>query len=117
MADTPPESTAEAAPAPAQKPVEIPQALQACVDKIHETIQNDLDDRELVKVLKKHVRKLKEWDTWSEHARNAYAHLIAAEIIHGKAASICIENGIEFEKNGRSEYEHLLHAVQKRTPR
>ena len=54
---------------------------------------------------------------WSEHARNAYAHLIAAEIIHSKAADICIENGIEFEKTGRSEYEHLLRAVQKRTPR
>ena len=107
----------EPAPTPEAKPVEIPKALQACVAKIHETIQNDLDDRELVKVLKKHVRQLKEWDQWSEHARNAYAHLIAAEIIHSKAASICIDNGIEFEDKGRSEYEHLLRAVQKRTPR
>ena len=120
MVDTPAETPSEPAAteaAPEQKPVEIPQALQGCVAKIHETIQNDLDDRELVKVLKKHVRKLKEWDQWSEHARNAYAHLIAAEIIHSKAADICIENGIEFEKTGRSEYEHLLRAVQKRTPR
>lgn len=116
-----PAAPSEAAPVEAaaveEKPVEIPAALQACVAKIHETIQNDLDDRELVKVLKKHVRKLKEWDQWSEHARNAYAHLIAAEIIHSKAASICIDNGIEFENKGRSEYEHLLRAVQKRTPR
>ena len=111
-----PAASIEAAPVE-DKPVEIPPALQACVAKIHETIQNDLDDRELVKVLKKHVRKLKEWDQWSEHARNAYAHLIAAEIIHSKAASICIDNGIEFENQGRSEYEHLLRAVQKRTPR
>jgi hypothetical protein len=114
-----PTTTAAAAPEPAPepKPVVIPEALRGCVDKIHETLQNDLDDRELVKVLKKHVRQLKEWDQWSEHARNAYAHLIAAEIIHGKAASICIDNGIEFEKNGKAEYEHLLRAVQKRTPR
>ena len=105
-------------PAPPEpKPVVIPEALRGCVDKIHETIHNDLDDRELVKVLKKHVRQLKEWDQWSEHARNAYAHLIAAEIIHSKAASICIDNGIEFERTGKSEYEHLLRAVQKRTPR
>ena len=125
MADTPEESTeapATEAPAieagtPEPKPVKIPEALKDCVDKIHETIQNDLDDRELVKVLKKHVRQLKEWPKWSEHARNAYAHLIAAEIIHSKAASICIENGIEFENKGRAEYEHLLRAVQKRTPR
>lgn len=115
-AATPDAAAAEVPPAEPQ-PVEIPAALQACVAKIHETIQNDLDDRELVKVLKKHTRKLKEWDQWSEHARNAYAHLIAAEIIHSKAASICIDNGIEFEDKGRSEYEHLLRAVQKRTPR
>ena len=105
-------------PAPPEpKPVVIPEALRGCVDKIHETIHNDLDDRELVKVLKKHVRQLKEWDQWSEHARNAYAHLIAAEIIHSKAASICIDNGIEFERTGKAEYEHLLRAVQKRKPR
>ena len=117
-----PEAAASEAPAaeahtPEPKPLKIPEALQACVDKIHETIQNDLDDRELVKVLKKHVRQLQDWPKWSEHARNAYAHLIAAEIIHSKAASICIENGIEFENKGRAESEHLLRAVQKRTPR
>lgn len=122
-----PEATPEPAPSPTpeavaasepeSKPVEIPEALRDCISKIHETIQNDLDDRELVKILKKHVRKLKEWDSWSEHARNAYAHLIAAEIVHSKAASIYIDNGIEFEKDARSEYEHLLRAVQKRTPR
>ena len=111
------EAAAETSAAPEPKPVVIPQALRGCVDKIHETIHNDLDDRELVKVLKKHVRQLKEWDQWSEHARNAYAHLIAAEIIHSKAASICIDNGIEFERTGKAEYEHLLRAVQKRTPR
>ena len=112
-----PAAQTSATPAPESPPVEIPEALKKCVGKIHETIQNDLDDRELVKVLKKHVRKLKEWDTWSEHAQNAYAHLIAAEIIHAKAAHICIDNGIEIEKTGRVEYQHLLHAVQKRTPR
>ena len=111
------EASAPAPSAPEPKPVVIPEALRGCVDKIHETIHNDLDDRELVKVLKKHVRQLKEWDQWSEHARNAYAHLIAAEIIHSKAASICIDNGIEFERTGKAEYEHLLRAVQKRTPR
>ena len=114
-----PEAPPAESPAPVaeEKPVEVPEVLQDCVAKIRETIQNDLDDRELVKALKKHVRQLKNWNEWSDHARNAYAHLLAAEIIHSKAAAICIDNGLNLDDASRAEYEHLLRAMQKRTPR
>lgn len=112
-ASPPPASTAP----PPPKPIEIPEALKDCVDMIRATLKDDMDERELVRALKKHVRELKKWPEWSDQARHAYAHLIVADIMHQKAAAICIEHGVDFNQAERAEYDHLLRTMQKRNPR
>ena len=94
--------------------VEMSPELRACIQKIRETIQADLDEAQLHKVLHKHVRKLRNWPKWSEPAREAYAHLLAAEMIHARAASICVQNGISLDPDQVSEYERSLQALQTR---
>lgn len=109
----PPESQPSASPPAA----DLPETLQGCYLKIRETIQTDLDDQELVSILKKGVKRLKDWDKWSEHARLAYSHLLVAQLLHEKAANIRIAHALEFNDECRAEYEQLLKTIRQRDGR
>ena len=107
--DTPaqPESTAAAT-------TELPPELLSCVSKIRETIGQALSEQELLAVLKKNLRPLRDWPRWSEPAREAYAHLLVAQVIHAKAVSACIQEGLALEESELDQYQRSLQLLQSR---
>jgi hypothetical protein len=104
--DSPAPHTPTAAPAD--------EALQSFIDKIKETIQLSLDEKELDSVIKRRLKKLDDWDTWSQEARTAFSHLIAAEILSNKASDIRIDHAIAFDEDHQSAFDELVAILKKR---
>ncbi len=104
--DSPATSTPTAAPAD--------EALQSFIDKIKETIQLSLDEKELDLVIKRQLKKLEDWDTWSNEARTAFSHLIAAEMLSNKASDIRIDHAIAFDEDHQSAFDELVTFLKNR---
>ncbi len=101
-----------ATPTPPAAPAD--EALQSFIDKIKETIQLSLDEKELDLVIKRRLKKLDDWETWSTEARTAFSHLIAAEILSNKASDIRIDNAIAFDEDHQSAVDELVAILKKR---
>jgi hypothetical protein len=101
-----------APPTPTAPPAD--EALQSFIDKIKETIQLSLDEKELDLVIKRRLKKLDDWDTWSNEARTAFSHLIAAEILSNKASDIRIDHAIAFDEEHQSAFDELVGLLKKR---
>ena len=95
-----------ATPSPTAPPTD--EALDSFIDKIKETIQLSLDEKELDLVIKRRLKKLDEWETWSTEARTAFSHLIAAEILSNKASDIRIDHAIAFDDDHQSAFDELV---------
>lgn len=101
-----------ATPTPTAPPTD--ESLQSFIDKIKETIQLSFDEKELDLVIKRQLKKLDEWETWSTEARTAFSHLIAAEILSNKAADIRIDHAIAFDADHQSAFDELVTFLKKR---
>ncbi|MEY4448838.1 MAG: hypothetical protein RLZZ433_1853 [Pseudomonadota bacterium] len=108
----PQETSDTASPTPTPPPGD--EALQSFIDKIKETIQLSLDEKELDLVIKRRLKKLDDWETWSNEARTAFSHLIAAEILSSKASDIRIDHAIAFDQDHQSAFDELLAFLKKR---
>ncbi len=108
----PQETSDTTSPTPPPPPAD--EALQSFIDKIKETIQLSLDEKELDLVIKRRLKKLDDWDTWSNEARTAFSHLIAAEILSSKASDIRIDHAIAFDQDHQSAFAELLAFLKKR---
>jgi hypothetical protein len=91
-----------ATPIPTAAPAD--EALQTFIDKI----------KELDLVIKRRLKKLDDWGTWSDEARTAFSHLIAAEILSSKASDIRIDHAIAFEEDHQSAFDELVAILKKR---
>jgi hypothetical protein len=108
----PQETSDTTSPIPTPPPAD--EALQSFIDKIKETIQLSLDEKELDLVIKRRLKKLDDWDTWSNEARTAFSHLIAAEILSSKASDIRIDHAIAFDEDHQSAFDELVAFLKKR---
>ncbi len=108
----PQETSDTASPTPTPPPGD--EALQSFIDKIKETIQLSLDEKELDLVIKRRLKRLDDWETWSNEARTAFSHLIAAEILSSKASDIRIDHAIAFDQDHQSAFDELLAFLKKR---
>lgn len=118
MADTPTDNDAPDTPAPpepaAPAAADLPPELLSCLGKIRETIGAALSEEELLAVLKKNLRPLRDWPRWSEPAREAYGHLLVAQAIHAKAVTVCRQEGLALEEADLDQYQRSLQALQSR---
>ena len=118
MPESTPETDSPDTPAQTDAPppaaADLPQELQACIGKMRETIGTALSEAELLAVLKKNLRPLRDWPRWSEPAREAYAHLLVAQVLHAKAVSACIEEGLALEESELEQYQRSLQSLQAR---
>jgi len=94
--ESPPhESTNSAAstvePSVEAKPQE-PDAIQPFIDKAFETIQHEVDNEELGKFLRAHIKTFREeWDALSDTAKDAYVHMMTSQLVQRKAAATRIK--------------------------
>ena len=113
--DKAPADASEPAPAvPTASAADLPAELQACIETIRDTIGSVLSEEELLAVLKKNLRPLRDWPRWSEPAREAYAHLLVAQVIHAKALSVCMQHGVALEDSELAQYQQSLQSLQVR---
>ena len=111
------ESPSEATPAPAPAPVvaaaetsspqdgqaasgatnesdapKKPDGIQPFIDKVFETIQHEVDNEELGKFLRAHIKTFREeWDGLSDTAKDAYVHMMTSQLVQRKAAATRIK--------------------------
>jgi hypothetical protein len=85
--DKPVEADASAAPSEPELPKE-PDAIQPFIDKACETIQHEVDDAELDKFLRAHIKTFREeWDAMSDTAKDAYLHMMTSQLLQRKAST------------------------------
>jgi hypothetical protein len=84
------QSASAAASAP-EAPQE-PDAIQPFIDKAFETIQHEVENEELGKFLRAHIKTfLEEWDALSDTAKDAYVHMMTSQLVQRKAAATRIK--------------------------
>jgi hypothetical protein len=96
-ADAP--ATADELKAPSEpEPPKEPDAIQPFIDKACETIQHQVDDAELDKFLRAHIKTFREeWDVMSDIAKDAYLHMMTSQLLQRKASTTRIMLYEEFK--------------------
>lgn len=95
--DSPTEADTSAAPSEPEPPKE-PDAIQPFIDKACETIQHEVDDAELDKFLRAHIKTFREeWDAMSDTAKDAYLHMMTSQLLQRKASTTRIMLYEEFK--------------------
>jgi len=70
-----------------------PDAIQPFINKVLETIQHEVDNEELGKFLRAHIKTFREeWDGLSDIAKDAYVHMMTSQLAQRKAAATRIKN-------------------------
>jgi hypothetical protein len=87
--------------------------IQTFIDKVKETIQASLEDQEIDQALRPQIEKIQDWDKWSTHAKTAYSHLLAAQLLRAKAMTIRITHALEFTDSNKSSYEDLMKSLSR----
>jgi hypothetical protein len=74
-----------------------PDAIQPFIDKAFETIQHEVEDEELGKFLRAHIKTFREeWDALSDNAKDAYVHMMTSQLLQRKGAATRIKNYEEY---------------------
>jgi hypothetical protein len=108
MADSAPETTQ---PSPTTGGAD---AVQPYVDNAKETIKSILEEPEMDTFLRDHIQKIPEWDIWSDAARQAYTHMMTAQLLQRKAAATQIGIGHPFKLPDYSAMKNLGLLLQRR---
>jgi len=82
--------------------------IQTFIDQVKETIQASLEDQEIDHALRPQIEKIQDWEKWSSHAKTAYSHLLAAQLLRTKAMTIRMTHALEFTDSNKSSYETLM---------
>lgn len=111
-----PSGTVVAPPVPSNPVPEMPpdDDLQVLIEKVKATITNSLDEQNFDKQLRKHIKKIKGWKDWSEHAKSAFAHMWAAQLLHNKAVDIKKDNEMDFTPVTGDSYKKLVRSLTHR---
>jgi hypothetical protein len=88
--------------------------LGVLIQKVKTTISTSLDDQSFDKELRKHIKKIKGWVAWSEHAKSAFAHMWAAQLLHNKAVDIKKDNKMDFTPVTGDSYKKLVRSLTHR---
>ena len=97
----------------ADSPTE-PDDLKILIEKVKATIATSLDDQAFDKELRKHIKKIKGWKDWSEHAKSAFAHMWAAQLLHNTAVEIKKDNKMDFTPVTGDSYKKLVRSLTHR---
>jgi hypothetical protein len=74
-----------------------PDAIQPFITKAFETIQHEVEDEELGKFLRTHIKTFREeWDDLSDNAKDAYVHMMTSQLLQRKGAATRIKNYEEY---------------------
>ena len=99
-AETTEPAQAGALPETPPSALEAPQeadAIQPFIDKAFETIQHEVEDAELGKFLRAHIKTFREeWDALSDNAKDAYVHMMTSQLLQRKGAATRIMNYEEY---------------------
>jgi len=75
-----------------------PDAIQPFITKAFETIQHEVEDEELGKFLRTHIKTFREeWDALSDNAKDAYVHMMTSQLLQRKAVATRIKNYEEYK--------------------
>ena len=108
-----PSNAAPDSPNPAPEPPPDDE-LQALIEKVKITITHSLEEKDFDKKLRKHIKKIKGWQDWSDHAKSAFAHMWAAQLLHHKAVDIKKDNEMDFTPVTGESYKKLVRSLTHR---
>ena len=97
----------------ADSPAELDD-LQILIEKVKSTIASSLDDQAFDKELRKYIKNTKGWKDFSEHAKSAFAHMWAAQLLHNKAVEIKKDNKMDFTPVTGDSYKKLVRSLTHR---
>lgn len=90
-----------------------PDDIQPFIAKVCETIQHEVEDEEVDKFLRAHIKPLREeWDTWRAEAKDAYLHMMASQLVQRKAAKTRIMIYEEFKLPVPSAQTKLFESIK-----
>lgn len=110
MADSASDSTQASAPSP-ESGADV---IQPYVDNAKETIKPILEEPTMDAFLRDHIKKIPEWNDWSEAARQAYAHMMTSQLLQRKATATQIGLGHPFKLPDYSAIKNLGLLLQRK---
>lgn len=114
---TPPAVTSESPETtspPAPEESTEPDAIQPYVDKVKENIQLALEDPNIGKFLRAHIKTFREeWDGWSDNAKYTYTHMMTAQLLQRQAAATQIAIGNQFKLPSPSAQTQLMESIKR----
>lgn len=110
---SPSTDVAEGASTEAESAQNEPDDIDAFIAKVCETIQHEVEDQELDKFLRAHIKPFREeWETWRAEAKDAYLHMMASQLVQRKAAKTRIMMYEEFKLPVPSAQTKLFESIQ-----
>lgn len=95
------------------EPSKEPDAIQPFIDKACETIQHEVDDAEVDKFLRAHIKTFREeWDAMSDTAKDAYLHMMTSQLLQRKASTTRIMLYEEFKLPVPSAQTKLFESIK-----
>jgi hypothetical protein len=93
---------------------EEPDAIQPYIDKVRDTIKLTLEEPDIGKFLRAHIKTFREeWDGWSDNAKLAYTHMMTAQFLQRRAAATEIAIGNQFKLPNPSAQTQLMASIKK----
>jgi hypothetical protein len=103
----------EAPPPPEAAAPKEPDDIQPFVDRAFETIQHEVEHKELDTFLRAHIKTFREeWDIWPDSAKDAYMHMMTSQLLQRKAANTRIMNYEEFKLPVPSAQTKLFESIK-----
>jgi hypothetical protein len=104
----------EASAAPRVPPApQEPDTIQPFITRAFETIQHAVEDEELSRFLRAHIKTFREeWEAMSDSAKNAYVHLMTSQLLQRKATATRIMNYEEYILPVPSAQTTLLESIK-----
>jgi hypothetical protein len=91
-AELPIEPNTSAEPPSEPNAPQEPDAIQPYIDKAFETIQHEVENEDLGKFLRAHIKTFREeWDALSDAAKDTYVHMMTSQLVQRKAAATRIK--------------------------
>ena len=59
-----------------------PDDLKVIIEQIKTNLQSSLEDSKMDAFIRAQVKKVKDWDTWTQQAKLAYANILTTEILY-----------------------------------
>ena len=92
-----------------------PDELQTIIEQIKANLQSSLEDSKMDAFIRKQVNKVKDWDTWTQESKLAYANILTAEILYTHSDVLVASKALTLDEgDNRKNFINFIETLKNR---